>query len=250
MIEYALHGSIARVTLKRAEKRNALDQRMIAELHAAIETSAGESAARLVLITADGPDFCAGMDLQMMAQTVNGGSQEFLADAQRLAGLYRSLRHHPRPIVAAVRGRALGGGCGIAMACDAVLAAESSHFGFPEVDIGFVPAIVTALLRRSVGEKLAFDLLTSGQPVTARRACELGMITHVIPDQQFEAGVETYVSALAAKSASAIAMTKQQLYAIDGLSFDAALRSGVETSAKARASEDARRGFEQFAKRK
>ncbi len=249
-IKYSAGGAVARITLSRPEKRNAIDERMMAELSEALAKAAFDAESRVVVLAAEGPDFCAGMDLQMMAETVNAGAEEFSRQAGRLADLYQSFRDHPKPVVATVRGRALGGGCGLALACDAVLAAESAKFGFPEVNIGFVPAIVTVFLRRSVGEKQAFELLTSGEPIDARRACELGMITHVSPDAGFEAGAEAYLAKLSAKSASAIGMTKELLYTIDGMSFEAALQAGTRMNALARATEDAKRGFECFAKRK
>ncbi len=243
-------GAILRVTLNRPEKRNAIDERMISELRAALEKASGEVEVRVVLIAGEGPDFCAGMDLGAMAESDNEGALEFLESARRLADLYRALRGRPKPVIAAVKGRALGGGCGLAMACDAILAVESARFGFPEVTIGFVPAIVMCLLRRSVDEKRAFDLLASGEPVRAREACEIGMITRVYPDSDFEASVAAYVAALASKSASAMGLTKKLLYAIDGMSFDAALDAGTQVNAIARTTADARRGFEQFGKRK
>jgi methylglutaconyl-CoA hydratase len=204
LIKFNVTGSLARITLNRPKKRNAIDEQMIEDLREAIEKSCIEADVRVVMLAAEGPDFCAGMDLQMMADTANAGATEFLKSAERLADLYQSLRDHPKPVVAVVHGRALGGGCGLAMACDAVLATESAKFGFPEVNIGFVPAIVMSLLRRTTGEKRAFDLATSGEPIDAREACELGMITRVFPDPEFEASVQTYVASLAAKSTSAI----------------------------------------------
>jgi methylglutaconyl-CoA hydratase len=241
-------GPILRVTLNRPEKRNAIDDRMILELRAAIEEASAAAEVRVVLIAAKGPDFCAGMDLRAMAESAE--ALEFLESAERLADLYRALRDCPKPVIAAVKGRALGGGCGLAMACDVILAAESAGFGFPEVHLGFVPAIVMTLLRRSVGEKRAFELLASGEPVTAHEACNLGMITRVYPDSDFDSSAETYLAALASKSASAVALTKKLFYSIDGMSFDAALHAGAQVNAIARTTADARRGFEQFRKRK
>lgn len=250
MIEVRWDGAVVRITLNRPEKRNALDEQMIAELREGVEESSVHDGVRAVLINAEGSDFCAGMDLQMMADTADAGAHEFLKAAERLTDLYRSLRQCPKPVIAAVRGRALGGGCGLAMACDVVLAAESAQLGFPEVNIGFVPAIVMTLLRRATGEKRAFELLTSGQPVSAREACEIGMITRVFPDSGFDTDVEGYLAGLAVKSASAVALTKELLYAIDGMTFEAALEAGAEMNAIARMTEDARRGFERFAKKK
>ena len=248
MIKVESDGGIFRVTLARPEKRNAIDERMIAELRRAL-TDAERPGGGVILLAAEGPDFCAGMDLQMMAETADAGSVEFLNAAKRLAELYKAIRYHPKPVIAAVRGRALGGGCGLALACDAVLAAESAQFGFPEVNIGFVPALVMVLLRRVVGEKQAFDSLASGEPVSAPRAYEIGMITRVFPDAELDAGVEAYAAALAAKSATAVGLTKELLYAVDGMSFEAALEAAAEMNALARMTEDARRGFARFVKR-
>jgi methylglutaconyl-CoA hydratase len=250
LIRIETAGAIARVTLNRPEKRNAIDEPMIVELRSAIEKVSRETDVRVVLLAGEGPDFCAGMDLGAMAASATGDALEFLESAQRLADLYRAFRDHPQPVVAAVRGRALGGGCGLAMACDAILAAESAYFGFPEVNVGFVPAVVMSLLRRSVGEKRAFELLVSGKPVHAREACEMGMITQVYSDPDFDASVAAYIAMLAAKSASAVGLTKKLLYAIDSMSFEAALAAGTQVNAIARTTEDARRGFEQFRKRK
>jgi methylglutaconyl-CoA hydratase len=250
LIKIETAGAVLRVTLNRPEKRNAIDEGTIAELRAALDKAAAAADVHVVLIGGEGPDFCAGMDLATMAEPVGDGALEFLESAQRLADLYRAFRDHPEPVVAAVKGRALGGGCGLAMSCDAVLAAESASFGFPEVNIGFVPAIVMSLLRRSVGEKRAFELLASGEPVRAREACDIGMITRVYPDSEFDVSVAAYAEALTAKSASAMGLTKRLLYAIDGMSFDAALDAGTHVNAIARTTADARRGFEQFRKRK
>jgi methylglutaconyl-CoA hydratase len=242
--------AVLRVTLNRPEKRNALEEQTIAELRAAIDKASDEPGLRAVLIAGEGPDFCAGMDLGVMAASMDAGALEFLESAERLAGLYRALRDCPKPVIAAVKGCALGGGCGLAMACDLILAAESAKFGFPEVNIGFVPAIVMSLLRRSVGEKRAFELLASGEPADARTAYDLGMLTRVYPDADFDTSVAAYVAALASKSASAMGLTKKLFYAIDGMSFDAALDAGTQVNAIARTTADARRGFEQFGRRK
>ena len=242
-IDLRVDGAIARITLNRPEKRNAIDDALIVDLGSALDRAKDS---RVVLLAAAGPDFCAGMDLAQLRETADAGIQNHLESAARLANLYRAIRYHPHPVVAAVQGRALGGGAGLAMACDVALAAESAQLGFPEVKIGFVPAIVMSMVRRSVGEKRAFELLTSGEPVSARRALELGLITHVFPEAEFEARAEAYVSALAAKSVSALSMTKKLLYDIDGMSFDAAIEAGVQINALARSTEDARRGFEGF----
>ena len=174
---------------------------------------------------------------------------ENLADASRLGDLFLDMRRHPRPIVAAVRGRALAGGCGIATAADIVLAAESAQFGYPEVKIGFVPAMVMAILRRSISEKRAFELLVRGESLSAREAAAIGMITHAYPDETFDQNVESYVWQLAARSPSALTLTKSLLYQTDSVSFESALSAGVQINALARFTEDCRRGIDQFLKK-
>ena len=159
------------------------------------------------------------------------------------------MRRHPRPIVAAVRGRALAGGCGLATACDVVFAAESAQFGYPEVNIGFIPAMVMAILRRSVSEKRAFELITMGKIITAPTAASIGLINATFPDEEFAAGVEAAVAQLAAKSASAVMLAKNLLYHMDGMTFETALEAGVQLNAITRMTEDCKRGVERFLKK-
>ncbi|HEY6252269.1 MAG TPA: enoyl-CoA hydratase-related protein, partial [Candidatus Angelobacter sp.] len=169
-----------------------------------------------------------------------------MADARKMADCFLMMRSHPRPVIAAVHGRALAGGCGIATACDIILAAESAQFGYPEVNIGFVPAMVMAILRRSISEKAALELVVSGEVISASRAHEIGLVHRVYSDDQFTDGVNTYAAKLAAKSASAVMLSKKLLYNMDSMSFEAALESGVEINAIARMTEDCRRGVARF----
>lgn len=246
---YESGGAIARLTLNRPEKRNALDRELISELMAALESAAGDGGARVLLITGAGKDFCAGADLAELEKSVDSGILENISDARHLADLFRLIREYPLPVVAAVRGRALAGGCGLATACDLVLAAESAQFGYPEVNIGFVPAMVMAILRRSVSEKAAFELIATGEIVSAARAAELGLVQRLFADDSFEAGVSAYVEKLAAKPASAIGLSKRLLYHIDAMPFSAALESGVQVNAIARMTADCRHGVERFLKK-
>jgi methylglutaconyl-CoA hydratase len=248
-IVYAIDGPIMRVTLNRPDKRNALDSEMVSEIRRALAESADNSDVRVVLLAGAGKDFCSGADLAALHQIAKATVMENLADARQLADVFLDMRRHPRPIVAAVRGRALAGGCGIATAADIILAAESAQFGYPEVKIGFVPAMVMAIVRRSVSEKRAFEFLTSGEPFPARAALEIGMINRIFPDTTFDREVESYAAQLATRSSSALSLTKSLLYQIDSMSFEAALSAGVQTNAIARLTDDCRRGIEQFLKR-
>jgi methylglutaconyl-CoA hydratase len=149
-------------------------------------------------------------------------------------------------VIAAVRGRALAGGCGLASACDLVLASANARFGYPEVKIGFVPAMVTAILRRNVSEKRAFELLTRGLEIDAQTARELGLVNQVFAEESFAADVDSYVAQFERISRSAVGLTKSLLYQMDGLTFPDALAAGADANVIARTTEDCRKGIEGF----
>src|SRR6185295_17962263 len=216
LLLYSVNAGIARITLNRPEKRNALNPELIAALGEALAISSHDTKVRVVLIAGAGEDFCAGLDLVGLDRDQESDALGHLESARRLADVLLAIRRHPRPVAAAVHGRALGGGAGIATACDLILAAESAAIGYPEVKIGFVPAIVGALLRRSVTEKRMFELLVSGEPVAAPEARAIGLINQVFADAEFEARVEAYARNIASKSASALSLTKDLLYHTDG----------------------------------
>jgi methylglutaconyl-CoA hydratase len=248
-ILYALEQGVAHITLNRPEKRNALDAELISEVRDAMRSSATDENVRVILITGAGTDFCSGADLSGLERTFSAGVLDHMADARNMAELFVEMRHHPRPIVAAVRGRALAGGCGLATACDLIVAAESAKFGYPEVNIGFVPAMVMAILRRSLSEKRAFEMITTGEIISAQTASDYGMINSIFADETFELDVDAFVSKLASKSASAITLSKRLLYHMDAMGFEAAIEAGVETNAIARMTDDMKRGVEKFLKK-
>lgn len=249
-ILYELREGVARITLNRPDKRNALDGEIVTELKAAFSASASDDACRVVLLAGAGTDFCSGADLANLEKTAQNTVLDNMADARATADLFLMMRNHPRPVIAAVQGRALAGGCGIATACDIILAAQSAQFGYPEVNIGFVPAMVMAILRRSVSEKAALELVVTGEIVSSTRAHELGLVHRVFADERFLAEIDNYVTKLAAKSVSAIMLSKRLLYNMDSMSFEAALQAGVEINAIARQTEDCRKGVEKFLKKK
>ena len=246
---YDLQNGIGRITLNRPDKRNALDAELIEELRQAIAASSRDDQCRVVLIAGAGKDFCSGADLAGLEKTAQAGVLDNMADARRMADVFLMMRNHPRPVIAAVHGRALAGGCGVATACDIILASEAAQFGYPEVNIGFVPAIVMAILRRSVSEKAALELVAGGEVISAGRAHEIGLVHRLFRDEHFRDEVESYASRLAAKSASAVMLSKRLLYNMDSMSFEAALAAGVDTNAIARMTEDCRRGVERFLKK-
>lgn len=248
-IIYSVEQAVARITLNRPEKRNALNDEVVTELKDAMRLSASDENVRVVLITGAGKDFCSGADLAALQKISEASVMENVNNARRMGELFIDMRRHPRPIIAAVRGRALAGGCGLATACDIVLAEESAQFGYPEVNIGFIPAMVMAILRRSVSEKRAFELITRGEVIGARAALDSGMINRVFADDEFEGRVEEYIAEMAKKSASAVSLAKNLLYHMDSMAFDAAIEAGVQLNAITRMTPDCKRGVERFLKK-
>ncbi len=246
---YAVEGAAALVTLNRPEKRNALNDELISGLKDALRDADARAAVRAVVITGAGADFCSGADLSALRKISEGSVTDNLEDAESLMELYALIRRVRVPVVAAVRGRALAGGCGLATACDIVLASASARFGYPEVKIGFVPAMVMAILRRNVSEKRAFELITRGAEISAAEAERLGLVNHVFADADFESNVERYVADFERVSRSAVQLTKRLLYHMDGLTFEAALRAGADTNTVARMTEDCRAGVARFLKK-
>jgi methylglutaconyl-CoA hydratase len=240
---------IARLTLDRPEKRNALNAELIAALKDALRAADADTAVRVVAIEGAGRDFCSGADLSALRTIAEADAMENLEDVDSLAELFLLPRRMRKPVVACVRGRALAGGCGLATACDVVLAADTAEFGYPEVRIGFVPAMVMAILRRNVSEKRAFDLVVRGAPVAAVEAERIGLVTRVWQEAEFDGERDRYLADVAARSASAVQLSKRLLYHADGMGFEAALRSGADVNVVARMTPDMRAGVARFLER-
>ncbi|HEX8274862.1 MAG TPA: enoyl-CoA hydratase-related protein [Longimicrobiaceae bacterium] len=239
-------GGVARLTLNRPDKRNALNAELIAALKAALRAADDDPEVRVVALEGAGKDFCSGADLSALRTIAEGGVMENLEDVEGLAELFLLPRRMRKPVVALVRGRALAGGCGLATACDLVLAAEGAQFGYPEVRIGFVPAMVMAITRRNVSEKRAFDLLVRAQPIAAAEAERIGLISRVVPDDAFAAEAEALLGELAERSPSAVQLTKRLLYHSDAMGFEAAVRAGADLNVLARMTDDMQAGVRRF----
>lgn len=244
MIKTSVSNGVAQIVLARAEKRNALNRELIATLRTALDHAGADTNVRVIVLRGEGKDFCAGLDLKENAPTDD--AMVHMASARSLADLYVSMRRNSKPIIAAVHGRAIGGGAGLATASDLVLATDTAEFRYPEVNLGFIAAIVMSLLRRAVGEKQAFEITALGESISAAQAATLGLVNHVYPADDFDAKVETFTANLASKSPSAISLTKDLLYHIDGMTLEAAVHAGLYGNALARMTPDARRGFDQF----
>lgn len=247
---YTIEGSVARITLNRPETRNALNDAVVNGLKNSLRQANEDDEVRVVVIRGAGQDFCSGADLTALKKMSTASMSDNADDARSLMELFSLIRQVSIPVVAAVRGRALAGGAGLASACDIVLASSTARFGYPEVKIGFVPAMVTAILRRNVSEKRAFELITRGGEISAEEAKEMGLVNQVFSEETFEDDVSAYLRGYEKLSRSAVALTKSLLYQIDGMAFAEAMETGVDANVIARLTEDCQKGIERFLKKK
>jgi len=242
----ASENAISFITLNRPEKRNALNDGLIKDLKDALRQADKNETLRAIVIRGAGKDFCSGADLSALQKISESDVLENWDDAQNLMELFSLIRKVKIPVVAAVHGRALAGGCGLATACDLVLASKTARFGYPEVKIGFVPAMVMAILRRNVSEKRAFELATQGFEFDAETAEKFGLINKMLDDETFDEDVKSYVSIYEKVSRSAVVLSKKLLYQMDGATFETALQSGVDVNTIARMTEDCQNGIAKF----
>ena len=246
MILYSVNDAVARIVLNRPEKRNALNDALIAEIKRCLVEASQDESVRVVVISGAGKDFCSGADLSALQKIAQASVSDNAEDARSLLDLFVQIRQLHVPVVAAVRGRALAGGCGLATACDLVLASETARFGYPEVKIGFVPAMVLAILRRNVSEKRAFELISRGEEISAEYARQIGLVNQVFSDDAFDDEVNAYLRKFTEVSSTAVALTKSLLYQVDGLPFLEALETGADVNVIARMTEDCQQGIARF----
>ena len=246
VVLYSVDAQVARITLNRPEKRNALNDAVISGIQESLLAASRDERVRVIVISGAGKDFCSGADLSALQKIAGASVAENAADARLLLELFLLIRQLHVPVVAAVTGRALAGGCGLATACDLVLASASARFGYPEVKIGFVPAMVMAILRRNVSEKRAFELITLGGEIGAEQAKQFGLVNEVFADESFESDVAQYVSGFEKMSASAISLTKTLLYQMDGMAFPEALETGADVNVIARLTDDCQQRITKF----
>lgn len=245
-ILYDIKGSVAFVTLNRPDKRNALNDQLLRELHEAIVASEACEEARVIVLGGAGKDFCAGADLSQLEKSAQASILENIDGASQMAELFIKMRKLKKPIIAAVHGRALAGGAGLASACDMVIASRQASFCYTETRIGFVPAIVMSIARRNLGEKRAFEILATAKTFSAEEAADIGFINRVCDDADFETEVEKFATEVASLSPSALMLTKYLLYQIDAMSFEQAIRAGVDVNVIARLTPDCQNAVKKF----
>lgn len=235
------------LTLNRPEKRNALNHELISALTSELNQVKNLDSVKTVTIRANGSVFCSGADLEMLREISGFSEKENLADTQAIADLLELLYTFPKPVIAEVQGDAFAGGCGLATVCDFVFAAETANFAYPEVKIGFIPAIVSWFLIHKIGEGKARELLLTGRLVQAPEAQRLGLINFIADSGQLPFEVDVFRSNLVSTvSVNSIAETKMLMAGLQGQSLKEGLKMAVKANVKIRQTADCKEGISAF----
>jgi methylglutaconyl-CoA hydratase len=238
-------GPVRTITLNRPERRNAMTPVMQEELITAMK-EAESSKCRVVVFAGTGESFCSGLDLTVLRGMKHVSVAEYRNDVERIARLFRTLYELPKPTIAKVHGAAIAGGTGLAMICDFTLAAKTAMFGYTEVRIGFVPALVSAYLTLQVGDKRARDLLLTARIFDASEALRLGLVNEVVAVEELGARVRALAESLVANSPQSLGATKRLLAAQNKAWLDAAIAEAMEANSQARESQDFQEGIAAF----
>jgi methylglutaconyl-CoA hydratase len=238
-------GPVATISLARPEKRNAISTQMIEELLAAL-AEVQTSSARVAILTGLGTAFCSGMDLDELRAIATRTPAEHLEDSRRMARLFRSVYSFPKPLIAAVNGHALAGGCGLATLADFTLAVPEAKFGYTEVRIGFIPALVSVFLRRQIGEKRTRDLALTGRMMDATEALEMGLVNSIVPRERLMPLARELATALIAASPTSQARTKKLLAQFSEADLDREISMAIQANADIRSTPDFREGLVAF----
>jgi methylglutaconyl-CoA hydratase len=244
-LQLAYNAGIATITLNRPDKRNAISYELIQDLLSALE-EVEKSSARVLILTGSGKAFCSGMDLENLKALLGRSPEQSLEDSRIMARLFRTLYDFPKPTIAAVNGAAIAGGSGLATLCDFTLAVPEAKFGYTEVRIGFVPAIVSTFLLRQVGEKIARDLLLTGRLFDAEEAQRLGLVTEVVSAENLMARANQLAALLMENSPGSLFYTKRLLSSIARPELDAQIEIAVRENAAVRSTPDFREGISSF----
>jgi methylglutaconyl-CoA hydratase len=246
-IEYSTSNRIGYITLNRPEKRNALSFELVQELKDAFGRAAKDDSVKIIVLRAQGEAFCAGADLAYLQNLQTFSYEENLADSNHLKELFYQIYTLPKVVIAQVQGHALAGGCGLASVCDFSFAVPEAKFGYTEVKIGFIPAIVMVFLIRKIGEGKARQLLLSGDVIKSDEALTLGLINKIVSREKLEEEVLTFAQQLiTSNSSQSMMLTKKMIAEVQSLSLNDALSFASASNAQARGSEDCKRGIAAF----
>lgn len=240
-------SSIHTILLNRPEKRNALTPQLIDELTQALEAASANPHARVIILSGAGSAFCAGLDLDhLRTMTAASSLENDRIDTDRIAVLFRTLYSLPKPTIAAVNGPAIAGGMGIAILCDFTLAVPEAKFGFTEVRIGYVPALVSAFLRHQIGEKPCRDLLLTGRLLSAEQARQLGLVSAIYPEPELMPEARRLASCLLRNSPAAMEATKRLLVGYTAHDLHGDIEAAIRANVDARSTGDFREGVAAF----
>src|SRR5215467_1412950 len=238
-------GPVAKITFNRPDKRNAISAKMICDLLTALD-EIEKDRSRVVLMTGAGSAFCAGMDLEMLQAIGQQSAQENQEDSRRMARMFRRIWSFPKPMIAAVNGHALAGGCGIATLCDFTIAVPEAKFGYTEVKIGFLPAIVSVFLTRQIGDKRARDLLLTGRKVSAKESQQLGLVSEIVEPDKLLTRATELADYLVEVSPGSLSRAKRLLVSAEQAGIDADLERAVLANARIRCTPDFKEGIASF----
>ena len=238
---------ILNLTLNRPEKKNALNAELISALKAELRHAATASDVKVIIIKAAGDVFSSGADLESLQAMQQFSFEQNLADSNHLRELLELIYLHPKIIIAQIHGHAIAGGCGLATVCDFSFAAEEAKFGYTEVGIGFIPALVSAFLIRKIGEGKARELLLTGKLVTASEAVRFGLINEVLPNEMLSVAVNSFAEKLIANvSSNSISATKRLINDVQNVPLNESLNTASKMNAETRSSNDCKHGIQSF----
>ncbi len=249
MIKYEIKNEIGILTLNRPEKRNALHPELVRQMKLKVKEAAEDESVKVLIITGEGKAFCAGADLEYLNEMRNYSSLQNEKDSRELAELFLMIYNFPKPVIAAVNGAAIAGGCGLASVCDIIVADElNARFGYSEVKIGFIPAIVSTFLIRRVGEGMAKQLLLSGEIIESKRTYEIGFVNYLCSNV-LELSLDI-ASKLKENSQESIKMTKEMLEKVSSLSVEDAVEYCIGLNTISRTTDDFKKGLNNFLSKK
>ena len=247
LVQYEVKDRVGYITLNRPEKRNALSYEMVSEIKLAFMNAEADKECKVIVIKGSGEAFCAGADLAYLQQLQTNTFDENLADSRHLMELFQFIYHSNKVVISQINGPALAGGCGLASVCDFSFATPESTFGYTEVKIGFVPAIVMVFLVRKVAEKNAREMLLTGDVFKADKALQYGLINYIIEPEELDDVVFKFAQKLCKQtSMQSVELIKEMLANVQSMDVNEALEYAAQTNAKARATDDCKRGIAAF----
>ena len=246
-VTYHTENRIGYITLNRPEKRNALSHELVSELKACFAKAEQDEHAKIIVLKANGEAFCAGADLGYLQKLQSFSFEENVADSNHLKELLLQIYQLKKVVIAQVQGHALAGGCGLATICDFVFAVPEAKFGYTEVKIGFIPALVSVFLVKKIGEQKAKHLLLSGELVQGQSAVEMGLVSFLVSKNELEKSVEAFgLKMIRNNSGQSMELTKRLIADVQSMKLETALDHAAQQNAKARATEDCKKGIAAF----